>query len=508
MRKKKVIRNVMFSVLQQLIAIICGFIVPKLIIKTYGSDVNGLVSSITQFLAYITLLEAGIGPVVRAQLYKPIAKKNTQEIENILFSAEKYFRTIAAIFIGYIILLLVFYPIIVNKDFSRIFSSSLIIIISISSFAEYYFGMAYRIFLHADQKSYIISIIQSVTTILNTIIIIVLALSNTSILILKLLSSIIFVLRPLLQYIYVKKKYSFNYKSVDKNYKLKNKWDGLAQHVAAIVYSNTDVAVLTIFTSVIEVSIYSVYHLVTSSLQKIIQSISDGIDASFGNLLAKDETEKLRISFEKYEVLYYTLIALVYISTFSLVIPFVKAYTNGIKDANYVIPIFGLIIMMSSFVYSIKIPYHTIVKTAGHFKQTQKGAWIEAIVNLVLSIILVFKFGLIGVAIGTLVATAIRTIELLIYSLKNIIGVSPLKSVYKIIICIIEVAIFSTLFNIILEPIVFNNLTKFIIVAIIVFTITLITIGIINILIIYRSSYKEIINDFTKKLRGDKSEKA
>ena len=40
----------------------------------YGSDVNGLVSSITQFLGYIALVEGGVGGVIRAALYKPLAK--------------------------------------------------------------------------------------------------------------------------------------------------------------------------------------------------------------------------------------------------------------------------------------------------------------------------------------------------------------------------------------------------------------------------------------------------
>lgn len=76
MRSKKAIKNIIFSLTLQIITIICGFIVPKLIISSYGSDVNGLITSISQFLAYITLLEAGFGPVIRSTLYKPIANNN------------------------------------------------------------------------------------------------------------------------------------------------------------------------------------------------------------------------------------------------------------------------------------------------------------------------------------------------------------------------------------------------------------------------------------------------
>ena len=66
MRSKKAILNIISSLLLQVTTLICGFIVPKIIIEKFGSNVNGLVSSITQFLAYITLLEAGIGPVIKS----------------------------------------------------------------------------------------------------------------------------------------------------------------------------------------------------------------------------------------------------------------------------------------------------------------------------------------------------------------------------------------------------------------------------------------------------------
>ena len=52
MRSKKAILNIISSLMLQITILICGFIVPKVIITNFGSNVNGLVSSITQFLFY------------------------------------------------------------------------------------------------------------------------------------------------------------------------------------------------------------------------------------------------------------------------------------------------------------------------------------------------------------------------------------------------------------------------------------------------------------------------
>ena len=441
MRSKKAIYNIIASLALEIVTLICGFIVPKLIIQKFGSNVNGLVSSITQFLAYITLLEAGFGPVVRAALYKPIAKKDKKQIENILKTSEKFFRIIALIFLGYLVCLAIAYPILLNKEFSYIYTMSLVVIISITTFAEYYFGMTYKLYLKAEQKTYVISVIQMIGYILNTVAIIVLIKLNCNIQIVKLISGLIFVVRPIAQNIYVKKKYNINLKNADKNYELKQKWDGLAQHIAAVIHNNTDIAILTFFTKITEVSVYSVYYLIVKGIKALVQAFSNGVDASFGDMIAKQEKEHLNKSFKKYELFYYTIITIVYTSALILIVPFIKVYTKGITDANYIRPVFATLLVLSEFIWAIRLPYSSLTLTAGHFKETRRGAWIEAITNIVISIVLVINLGIVGVAIGTLVAMLIRTIEFIYYTSKYVLERKQLITVKKISIVILQVLI-------------------------------------------------------------------
>ena len=439
MRSKKAIKNIISSVFQQIITFICGLIVPRAIIGTFGSSVNGLISSITQFLSYITLLEAGIGPVIKAALYKPIAKKDRYEIENILKASQRFFRAISGIFIIYLIFLCFVYPLIVENQFDYMFTVSLILIISISTFAEYFFGMVYKLYLQAEQKTYVTSIIQSTTTILNAILILVLIKFNTSIQIVKLVSAFVFVLRPIVQNIYVRKKYNINFKEVKEKYDLKQKWDGLAQHIAAVVHNNTDVAVLTIFSNTAEISVYTVYLFVIRGVKNIVQAFTGGVDASFGDMIAKGEKEQLNKSFKTYEVFYFSIITIVYIVTMIMILPFVKVYTEGITDVNYYRPTFGILLILAELFWSIRLPYSSITLAAGHFKETRKGAWAEAFLNLTISIVLVFKFGIIGVAIGTLIAMLIRTIEFIYHTSKYILERSKWEALKKIALLIIEI---------------------------------------------------------------------
>lgn len=498
MRTVKALKNMITSTIQQIVAFVCGLIVPRLILESFGSDVNGLINSITQFLAYITLLESGFGPVVKSILYKPIAKQDKHQIENILKSSEHFFRIIAAIFIIYIIGLCFLFPIFVNDQFDTMFTVSLILIIAISTFAEYFFGMTYKLYLQAEQKAYVTSTIQIVTTIINTILVIVLIEFGANIQMVKLVSALIFVFRPIVQNIYVKKKYKINLKNAQKDYKIEQKWDGFAQHLAGVIHGNTPIAILTIFSNMKEVSVYTIYNLVVTGIRNVITILSNAIDSAFGDMMAKEEKENFNKKFSMYEFIYYTIITIVYSCAIVLIVPFVQVYTKGITDTNYTRYIFAYVFVFAYFIHAIKTPYNTLSYTAGKFKDTRLGAWVEAILNLVISLILVDNLGIIGVAIGALVSVIVRGIEFLIFTSKNILDRTVRKTFLRSIISITELVIIAVLGNLVMN---FTEITylEWIIEAIKVFIVSIIVTLPINLL--YYKEERKGLYSLIKNLR-------
>ena len=140
-----------------------------------------------------------------------------------------------------------------------------------------------------------------------------------------------------------------------------------------------------------------------------------------GNMLAKNETDELNRSFSHIEWFLHTLVTFVFSVTAALIVPFVRIYTTNVSDANYIVPAFAYLITIAQASYCLRLPYNIMVLAAGHYKQTQWSAIIEAAINIVVSVVLVFNFGLIGVAIGTLAAMAYRTVYLAWYLSRNII---------------------------------------------------------------------------------------
>ena len=387
----------------------------------YGSEVNGLVSSITQFLGFISLAECGVGAVVQSTLYKPLAENNMLEVSKIILSSERFFKKIAYILLGYTAILMIVYPFITLKSFDYLFTLILIFVISISIFAQYYVGMTYKLLLNADQLGFIQYTIYAVALVLNTVLCIILMINGASVHIVKLTTSLIFVMQPILLSAIAKRRYKIFRDIHLTEEPIKQKWNGLAQHIAGVVLINADVVVLTLFSTLENVSVYAVYHLVVNGLRQIIVSFTNGMQAMLGNILAKGETEELNQSFDRIEWFLHTVVTFVFSVTAVLILPFVSVYTAKVRDANYIVPTFAYLITAAQASYSLRLPYNIVILAAGHFKETQWSAVTEAGMNVVLSIVLVSRFGLVGVAIGTLAAMTYRTCYFVWYLSKNIL---------------------------------------------------------------------------------------
>ena len=423
-REKKLKYNTVSAFINQIITIIHGFVLPRFYLQYYGSTIYGLSSSITQFLSVVTLMEMGIGAVVQSALYEPLAKKDKKRISEIVISAEGFFRKIALAFLIYTILLMFIYPNYIQNVEAWWFESSLIAIIAISSLAEYFLGMTYKLLLMADQRSYITLTAQSTAIVLNFVVCIILMHLGASIHLVKLSAVLVMLLRPIVQSFYVHKNYNIdrNFRPVDEP--IKQKWNGVAQHLAYYVTNNTDTMVLSLFSTLENVSIYTVYNMITNGIRQLILTLSTGIQAMFGNMLVNREFETLNCRFKKFEWQIHTIVVIVFSCVGVLIVPFVSVYTNGINDANYYQPVFAILLTFANAVYCIRLPYNIMVLAAGHYKQTQASAIIEMLINVIVSIVLVFKFGLIGVAIGTLIALGYRTVYLAVYLCNNILKYS------------------------------------------------------------------------------------
>ncbi len=420
-RKLKVKKSIITTLLLQIIVLVCGLIVPRELLKAFGSEAYGATTSIAQFLSYITLLEGGIGAVARSALYKPLAENDIKRISIIVKEIKRFFRIVAYISIGYVLVLACTFKYISHIEcYDWMTTFWLVLAIAISTLGQYFIGISYSALIQADQRVYIVNLLSLITTILNALVVIFLIKIGGSLPFIKLASSIVFLIKPTAMWLYVKKRYKLiNLPEREKN-ALSQKWTGFGQHIAYYIHSNTDVSILTLLDNLKSVSVYSVYNMVTHNIQNVISALCSGMESLYGDMIAREEREQLNKTFNFYETMISVVCSILFSVVFVMIVPFVSIYTRDIVDANYIQPIFAAILASGSAVYCLRFPYLSIITAAGHFRQTKWGAYGEAIINIAISIILVWKMGLIGVAIGTVVAIVFRLVYSVIYLSKHI----------------------------------------------------------------------------------------
>lgn len=440
-RGQKAVYNSFANAALQIVTVICGFILPRLILSSFGSSYNGIVASVTQFLSVISLLRAGVGGATRASLYKSLANKDIKQISSTIKATEIFMRKIALIFLGFVLLFSVLYPYLVQSDFSWTFSASLVLIISISTFVQYFFGISYQILFQADQRQYVTVSFEIAAIILNTIIASLLIKAGVGIHGVKLCSAVAFSITPIALNYLAKKQYKLDPKAKPDFSSINQRWDAFFHQAASFIHNNTDIVLLTVFTNVKVISVYNVYYMIAGGLRNVMNTLVTGVESAFGNILANKEDAVLRENLINIETMLHVVSSFLFGAAIVLITPFVQVYTRGVTDISYTRYIFGYLAIIGEILFVLRSPYEALVNAAGHFKQTKKYAFIEATINIIISVILVQFYDVIGVAIGTVTAILFRNIVYAVYASKVIVHRSILIYLKRIAITCITIAL-------------------------------------------------------------------
>ncbi|CAM2077814.1 MAG: Polysaccharide biosynthesis protein C-terminal domain-containing protein [uncultured Clostridium sp.] len=439
-RSKKLLYNSSVAILYQIIVMIVGFIIPKVMIKCYGSEINGLVTSITQFISYFLLVEAGLSSASIFALYKPLAKKDYKNISGIVVATHKFYLISGYIFLGLITILMIFYPQFTNiNNLSKPEIMFLVLALGCNGIADFFTIGKYRAILTASQKNYIISIASIVYYVINTIIIVICANLGMNVALGRILASIAIIFRSIILILYVKRNFSYiNFKEEPNYGALDKRWAAFYNQIITAVQKGTPIIILTMLGDFIQLSVYSIYEMVMQGVRGILDIFINGMQAGFGELIAKNESKTLGKAYNDFEFMYYSVITVIYSVSAIMIIPFIKIYTKDITDANYINTILSLLFVLNSLFYNIKTPQGMMVMSAGLYKETKIQTSIQAAIIIILGFPLAFKWGSYGILIALCISNLYRVIDLLIFIPKYISEINSFNSLKRIILIGIE----------------------------------------------------------------------
>lgn len=427
----KIFKNLLSSFLGQAIAIALGLIIPRLILTSFGSEINGLTNSTSQLFAYVALLEAGVGTATLQALYAPLAQGNKDEINGVLSATHCYYKRTGLVYLLCVLFLAIGYPLVVDTTIDTTTIILVVLLQGLTGVLNYFFQGKYRILLQAEGKNYILTNLATMSQVLmgfGKVVVIYLGFDVVAVQAVALLANVIQIVVILS---YIKTKYKWVQLSVAPNFAAINqKYDVLVAQIATLIFNNTDVLLLTLFCDLKVVSVYSLYLMLCNMINSIVDSISSSLTFKFGELYHRDFDlfKKVQRIFEKY---YIAIICMLYSVACVCLLPFIRLYTDGVTDADYLNKFLPFSFVVMQVLSYVKRPYNQVVTLAQHFRQAKWRALIEAGINLTVSLVGVYYLGIFGVLLGSIVALLYRIFDLVLYSNRRIMKE---KSTYSFLI--------------------------------------------------------------------------
>lgn len=422
---KKIRLNMLLSVATRIIALLTGLIIQNNILLAYGSALNGLQSSITQVMSYLVLLEAGLGLASIQALYEPISRDDWKTISGIMSATGDEYKKITLAFFSLLVVVTVAFPLFVAGEIDFALAAILTFLTGAGYIVSYIFGGKYKALLTADQKIYVVYVVDIATSVLACVLRVLALKVGASITVVQLIFLVCTAAKNIGYALYVKRKYrNIDQNALPQKNLIGKRWNVFIHSIAGMVVNHTDIMILTMFSTLKKVSIYSVYNLIFGQLSALLQgTFLTAPQGTFGKLYFENN-KAYRQFYDGYEAFYAVFTFWLTTMTTILALPFVRLYTNGLADANEYLSIwlvfaFSIILLMNQ----IRIPALLTINSAGAFKETQKGAIVEAVLNIGVSVVLFFTtdLGMLGLLIGTIASYSFRTVDVISYSNKHLI---------------------------------------------------------------------------------------
>lgn len=442
-RSQKFLYNTIISAVQQLVIMFVGFVIPIVMLTYFGSEINGVISSITQFMTYFSLVEAGIGSAAVFALYKPLADNDHKSINSIISATDKFYRKSGFVFIFLVLVLAVLYPFFAKvSGLSQVEIFLLVLILSSDLIINFFTLGKYRAILTADQCLYYISFALMLQQILNTLLVVLFAMNGFSIIVVRGVTIVAIIIRSVILLIVCKRKYPYLNTKVKPNYEaLDKRWSALYLQVLNSVQRGSPIIFATFFTNFKEVSVYAIYNMVIIGVNNILGIFMSGLSSGFGDIIARGEQNTLKKSYNDFEFAYIAFITIIYCVTMLLFVPFITIYTKNIFDADYNRSLLAFFFVLNGYLFNLKTPQGMLVISAGHYKETKWRSTIQASIIIVFGLILTPLFGLVGILIASCLSNIYRDIDLLFYIPKRVTHLPVLDTLKRWVLSFLEIFI-------------------------------------------------------------------
>lgn len=433
-RTRNSLNNFKWALIGQSLGIVVSFVARIFFIRKLGNDYLGLNGLFTNILTILTLAELGVGDAINYSLYKPLADKDLKKCK-MLMNLYKKLYTIIGIVILILGLCITPFLSFIIKDMPNVPNISLIFMLFVVNTAISYFYSYKRNLLIADQNRYIATIYRyGIYIITNVVQIFYLLITSNYIgflviqIIFTLIENILVSKHADKMYPYLKEESDIPLDKKTKDSIVKNTKALVMHKIGGVVVNSTDNIIISKFVNLVAVGLYSNYYMVTNALMLVINQVYSSILASVGNLCNKKDKNYQYAVFKNMEFMTFWIATFTSVSLLCLIDDFIKIWVGK----EYLLSNITVIVIVLNFYISIsRKAVLTFRDATGVFYKDRYKALVEALINIVASLILVLKYQITGVFIGTVISSILACICVEPYVLYKYGFKRSAKSYYK-----------------------------------------------------------------------------
>lgn len=406
-------KNIIYGYISTIISSIFSIITRTIFVYLLGAQYLGVSGLFTNVLGVLSFTELGIGSAIIFSLYKPIAENDKEKIKSLLGLYKKAYRVIAFIVTLVGLIIIPFLDYLVNSDIPMNEIRIYYLIFLFNTVSSYF--VTYKTsYVSALQKEYVVTNTTTIGTIVTNILQIIFLVVGGNYLSYLLIAAIIGLLQKILTVIYLNKKYPIltekEVKPLDEVTK-KNIWKNvkalIIHKIGDVSVNQTDNIIISAFVNTTAVGLLSNYTTLNTLISTFTNRFFSSFTASFGNLVAKDSVEKQRKIFDIYDLLGFWIYGFVLIAFITLSQPFITIWLGKkLLLDNLTMILYFISLYLAGMTF---IPYNFKV-AAGRFDEDKWVAFVQAITNLVISIIAIKGMGLPGIFVGTIISRMIVVI--------------------------------------------------------------------------------------------------
>ena len=408
-RTTNVKRNIIWGNIGSIFTMMFSFLSRSIFIYTLGAEYLGINGLFTNILVLLSFSELGIGTVMNYCLYKPLADGDNEKIKSIMRVYKTSYRLIAAVIAMLGVAILPFLNIFVNTTREYPLLKVYYLIFLFNTVSSYFVTYKYS-FVTASQREYMLSKWNTGALFIIQVLQIITLVVTRNFLAYLLIQSV----AQLVQKVVISKFIDWNFPILtEKNVQPLSQdiKDTIFKNVKALIVHNignasvhqTDNLIISTFISTEMVGLISNYTLMTSTIKKFTNATFNSFTAGLGNLIAKEEIEKQEKIYNLYYYFGFWIFGFVTVCLIALSQPFI-GFLEIILNTKLKIDTLTMVLLYICFyLEGQSLTLYNFKVAAGIFDDDKWVALVQAVVNLVVSILAVKLIGLPGVYVGTIV---------------------------------------------------------------------------------------------------------